>query len=109
MRIAAIGDVCGQPGLLTLEKNLRLLRRQEGVHFIVVNGENASMRGITPKQARWIFDAGADVITLGNHAYAQRSICDYLDDGDPIIRPHNLAPQLAGTGFCHVDYNGVDI
>lgn len=109
MRIAAIGDVCGQPGLLTLGKNLRLLRRQEGVHFIVVNGENASMRGITPKQARWIFDAGADVITLGNHAYAQRSICDYLDDGDPIIRPHNLAPQLAGTGFCHVDYNGVDI
>lgn len=109
MRIAAIGDVCGQPGLLTLEKTLRLLRRQEGVHFIVVNGENASMRGITPKQARWIFDAGADVITLGNHAYAQRSICDYLDDGDPIIRPHNLAPQLAGTGFCHVDHNGVDI
>lgn len=109
MRIAAIGDVCGQPGLLTLEKKLRLLRRQEGVHFIVVNGENASMRGITPKQARWIFDAGADVITLGNHAYAQRSICDYLDDGDPIIRPHNLAPQLEGTGFCHVDHNGVDI
>lgn len=109
MRIAAIGDVCGQPGLLTLEKTLRLLRRQEGVHFIVVNGENASMRGITPKQARWIFDAGADVITLGNHAYAQRSICDYLDDGDSIIRPHNLAPQLAGTGFCHVDHNGVDI
>ena len=109
MRIAAIGDVCGQPGLFTLEKNLRLLRRQEGVHFIVVHGENACMRGITPKQARWIFDAGADVITLGNHAYAQRSICDYLDDGDPIIRPHNLAPQLAGTGFCHVDHNGVDI
>ena len=109
MRIAAIGDVCGQPGLLTLEKKLRLLRRQEGVHFIVVNGENASMRGITPKQAREIYDAGADVITLGNHAYAQRSICDYLDDGDPIIRPHNLAPQLAGCGFCHVDYNGVDI
>ena len=109
MRIAAIGDVCGQPGLLTLGKKLRLLRRQEGVHFIVVNGENASMRGITPKQAREIYDAGADVITLGNHAYAQRSICDYLDDGDPIIRPHNLAPQLAGGGFCHVDYNGVDI
>ena len=109
MRIAAIGDVCGQPGLLTLGKKLRLLRRQEGVHFIVVNGENASMRGITPKQAREIYDAGADVITLGNHAYAQRSICDYLDDGDPIIRPHNLASQLAGTGFCHVDYNGVNI
>ena len=47
MRIAAIGDVCGQPGLLTLEKNLRLLRRQEGVHFIVVNGK-MPLCGVSP-------------------------------------------------------------
>ena len=109
MRILAVGDVCGSGGLELLERKLRGLQRLEQVDFTIVNGENAAMRGLTPKQARAILDAGADVITLGNHSFDQRSICDFLDDGVPVIRPLNLPPQLPGQGVYRVDWNGVDI
>ena len=109
MRIFAVGDVCGSGGLAVLEQKLRPFLRHEQVDLAVVNGENASMRGLTPKQAQGIFDAGADVITLGNHTFAQRSICHYLDDGAPILRPLNMAPQLPGVGFCHLEWQGVDV
>lgn len=109
MRILAVGDVCGPGGLDVLERKLRGLRRLEELDFVVVNGENASGRGLTPKQTQAMLDAGADAITLGNHSFDQRSICDFLDDGAPIIRPLNLAPQLPGQGVYTVDWNGVDI
>lgn len=109
MRILAVGDVCGPGGLDVLERKLRGLRRLEELDFVVVNGENASGRGLTPKQAQAMLDAGADAITLGNHSFDQRSICDFLDDGAPIIRPLNLAPQLPGQGVYTVDWNGMDI
>ena len=61
VNILAVGDVCSQSGLDFLKRNLRALRRQYGVGFCVVNGENANGVGITPKQADLIFRAGADV------------------------------------------------
>ena len=97
-QVLAIGDVVGAPGLDYLQKNLRKLRRQYAIDFCVVNGENASMTGITPEQAETIFDAGADVITLGNHTWNRREIAAYLDDNSRILRPANFAPQLPGSG-----------
>ncbi|MBQ1372376.1 MAG: YmdB family metallophosphoesterase, partial [Oscillospiraceae bacterium] len=64
-RVLAVGDVCGDVGLNFLERKLRPLRKQHNVDFCVVNGENASGIGITPRQAEMILSAGADVITLG--------------------------------------------
>ena len=66
-KILAVGDVCGEPGLDYLTKNLRRLRKELELDFVVVNGENANVVGITPRQADAILHAGADVITLGNH------------------------------------------
>ena len=109
MRILAVGDVCGPGGLEILERKLRGIKRLEEIDFVVVNGENASGRGLTPKQAQAMLDAGADAITLGNHSFDQRSICDFLDDGAPIVRPLNLAPQLPGQGVYRTDWNGVEI
>ena len=80
LRVLAVGDVVGASGLKHLEKHLRSVKRLYGVDFCVVNGENASGVGLTPQQADAMLDAGADVITLGNHTWNRREICPYLDD-----------------------------
>ncbi len=99
LRILAVGDVVGAAGLCALEKRLRWLRRTYQVDFCVVNGENASGVGLTPKQAEAMLDAGADVITLGNHTWKRREICPYLDDCSFILRPANFQPSLPGRGW----------
>ncbi len=97
--ILAVGDVCGAPGLLFLENNLRRVRRERNISFAVVNGENANVVGITPQQADRIFAAGADVITLGNHTWTRWELQPYLADNSRILRPLNYAPQCPGRGF----------
>lgn len=98
-KVLCVGDVVGDPGLDRISRSLRYLKRQESADFVIVNGENASVTGITPRQAEEIFDAGADVITLGNHSFGRREIVSYLDDNKNILRPANLAPQLPGIGW----------
>lgn len=97
--VLAVGDVVADCGVRMIERWLPRLRREYKADFTVVNGENAAILGITQDQAEAIFDAGADVITLGNHSFGKREICDYLDDNSRIIRPANLAPQLPGNGW----------
>ncbi|MDO5783808.1 MAG: TIGR00282 family metallophosphoesterase [Eubacteriales bacterium] len=99
MKILAIGDVVSQPGLQTVSHLLRRVKKQVQADFTIVNGENASGVGITPKQADSIFAAGADVITLGNHSFRKQNIVPYLEDNRYVIRPANLAPQSPGEGF----------
>lgn len=99
INVLAVGDVVGEPGLSFLEKRLRGIKRHYAIDFTVVNGENASGVGITPQQAERILDAGADVITLGNHTWNRPEIEDYLDDCPLIIRPANYAPQVPGRGW----------
>ena len=98
-KVLAVGDVVGNPGVKRVSQSLRKLKRETAADFVVVNGENASMVGITPQQAEDIFDAGADVITLGNHAFGRREIVDYLEDNSRILRPCNYAPQTPGRGY----------
>ena len=74
VKILAVGDVCGEPGLDYLTKNLRRLRKELELDFVVVNGENANVVGITPRQADAILHAGADVITLGNHTWTRTEL-----------------------------------
>ena len=99
LRVLAVGDVVGNPGMERIRKSLRWLIRKTGADFTVVNGENASVVGLTPRQAEDILDAGADVITLGNHSFSKREIVPYLEDTDRILRPANYAPQTPGRGW----------
>jgi len=110
-RILAVGDVVGTPGLDCLRKHLPKLRRQHRIDFCVVNGENAAMVGMTASQGETIFDAGADVITLGNHTWNQREITSYLDDNSRVLRPANFAPQLpgSGVGVYDTDYGSIAV
>ena len=98
-KVLAVGDVVGRPGMDRVCKSLRRLKQKTGADFVIVNGENASVVGITPQQAEDIFDAGADVITLGNHSFSKREIVDYLEDNSRILRPANYAPQAPGKGW----------
>lgn len=97
-RILAVGDVVGNPGMDRICRSLRYLIRKTNADFCIVNGENASVVGMTPEQAEEILDAGADVITMGNHTFGKRELCSYLDDSSRILRPANLAPQTPGRG-----------
>ena len=98
-KVLAVGDVVGNPGMDRIRRSLRYLKRKTGADFVVVNGENAAVVGITPDQAEDILDAGADVITLGNHSFNKREIVSYLDDCPQILRPANYAPQAPGKGY----------
>ena len=98
-KVLAVGDVVGNPGMDRVARSLRYLKRKTEADFVIVNGENAAVVGMTPFQAEDIFDAGADVITMGNHTYGKREIVEYLDETDRILRPANYAPQAPGKGF----------
>ena len=98
-RVLCVGDVVCNPGMDRLCRSLRYLKRKCNADFTIVNGENAAVVGITPHQAEEIFDAGADVITLGNHAFSKREIADYLEENPNILRPYNYAPQTPGRGW----------
>ncbi len=99
LNVLAVGDVCGEGGQDILARRLQELREAEDIHFTVVNGENASVVGITPRQARGLYDAGADVITLGNHTWNRIQIADFLEKDRYILRPANYAGRVPGRGF----------
>ena len=97
-KVLAVGDVVGNPGMDRIKRSLRWLKRKTGADFTVVNGENASVVGMTPRQGEELLDAGADVITMGNHTFSKREIVDYMDECPQILRPANYAPQQPGRG-----------
>ena len=98
-RVLCVGDVVGGPGMERVRRSLRRLKNSLGADFVIVNGENASVVGITPDQAEDILDAGADVITLGNHSFGKREIVHYMEDTTRLLRPANYAPQAPGRGW----------
>ncbi len=109
VNILAVGDVAGSAGLDILSRQLRKIIKMYNIAFTVVNGENASISGITPAQADQIFAAGADVVTLGNHTWNRREIIPYLDDSRYILRPANYAPQNPGRGWGVFDTSFGDV
>ncbi len=109
LRVLAVGDVVGEGGQDILTRRLHEMKDSLGVHFTVVNGENASGVGITPKQARTILEAGADVITLGNHTWNRIQIGDFLDRNDCILRPANYPGRVPGRGMGVYQVQGLKV
>ena len=98
-KVLAVGDVVGNPGMDRISRSLRYLKKKTQADFVIVNGENAAVVGMTPRQAEEIFDAGADVITMGNHTFGKREIVDYMEESPYVLRPANYAPQAPGRGW----------
>jgi 2',3'-cyclic-nucleotide 2'-phosphodiesterase len=101
MRILMIGDIVGQLGRQTLSIYLPKLHKMYKPDFIVANGENAANngRGILKAQAYDMFDLGVCCITLGNHAWGQAAVFDFIDDEPRLIRPANYPPGTPGNGY----------
>jgi metallophosphoesterase (TIGR00282 family) len=104
MRILFVGDVVGRPGRDAVEGLLPGLRETYDVDVCVVNGENiANGLGITPKLAERLLAAGADAITLGNHAWRREEIGPYLTSSAAVVRPANFQSGAPGRGLAIVE------
>jgi 2',3'-cyclic-nucleotide 2'-phosphodiesterase len=105
-----VGDVVGKPGRAGLARSMPGLRERHSPELVIVNGENsAGGLGITPKTAQELFAIGADVITLGNHAFRHREVLPYLDQTDRVIRPANFMTGNPGRGHTIVEAGGMRI
>ena len=99
MRILYCGDVVGRSGRDAVAAHLPRLRDELRVDFTAVNGENAAGGfGITPQICKDLYDAGADAILLGNHAWDQREIIGYIDGDPKMVRPLNYPAGTPGKG-----------
>ena len=103
MRVLMIGDVVGSCGRTALRNQLPRLKQSLRPDVIVVNGENAAGgRGITRAIVREFLDLGVDCITLGNHAWDQREIFDFIDCEAHLIRPANYPEGTPGRGVAEL-------
>ena len=99
MRMLFLGDVVGRSGRAAVVERLPKLRAEWRLDFVVVNGENASHgMGLTGDHAKLLWEAGADVLTLGDHAFDQKDMLSYIEREPRILRPLNYARGAPGRG-----------
>lgn len=104
MNILAIGDVYGKYGCEAVLKHLPNIKKDYNIDLVIANGENsAEGNGILPSSADFLFTAGVDVITGGNHTFRRKEIFASLDEKEYIIRPANFPSALPGNGIAIVD------
>lgn len=107
MRILFLGDVVGRAGRDAVERELPRLRAALALDLVVVNAENASHGfGLSPEMARAFLAAGADVLTLGNHAWDRKEIIPFIEQEKRLIRPLNYPPGTPGKGSVVVEVPG---
>jgi metallophosphoesterase (TIGR00282 family) len=100
MIILAIGDIVGRPGRQAINAFIPGLRQQYGLDLVIANAENtAGGFGLTVSTARELLSDGIDVLTSGNHIWAQKEIIPYLDSDMPILRPLNYPAGVPGRGY----------
>ncbi|MEM9637024.1 MAG: TIGR00282 family metallophosphoesterase [Pseudomonadota bacterium] len=99
MKLMFLGDVMGRAGRRAITENLPRLREDWKLDFVVINGENAtSGAGLSGAHAKVLLDAGADCITLGDHAFDQREMLQFIEQEPRVIRPLNFSKTAPGKG-----------
>ena len=111
MKLAFFGDVVGRSGRHAVSRHLPPLRDELGLDAVVVNAENAAGGfGITEKTAEELFDAGADVLTLGNHSFDQAQSIGFIERESRVLRPANYPPNtVPGRGAGLFDVGGYQL
>jgi hypothetical protein len=108
MKILIVGDVFSKLGRASFERNVKRIKEQEKINFIIVNGENTSHgRGLNEGHYLWYLQQGVNVITLGNHAFQNRSLLNFIEDVNNIVRPFNFPDDSPGKGYTTINYNGL--
>ena len=104
MRILFLGDVFGRPGRHAISNFLPRYRAEHAPDCVIANGENAAGgKGITRDICEELFDYGIDILTGGNHSFAQRESLDLFDREPRLLRPANYAPGVPGRGLGFTD------
>jgi metallophosphoesterase (TIGR00282 family) len=107
MKLLFLGDVMGRAGRAAVVARLAALRAEWALDFVVINGENATGgAGITPEHAKVLLAAGADCLTLGDHAFDQKDMLSFIESEPRILRPLNYAKTAPGKGFRLFDAKG---
>ena len=100
MNIIMIGDIVGRPGRRIIKELLPSLVTEFQIDLVIANGENAAGgNGITPDLAEELYEAGIDVLTMGNHVWDNKEIFDFIQDQPRLIRPCNYPEGTPGLGF----------
>lgn len=104
MKILIVGDIVGSPGRAALARIVGQMRAAGEVDFVVANAENsAGGRGLTPALAEELLQAGADVLTTGDHVWDQKELAKHIDKEPRILRPANYPPGCPGKGWITVE------
>lgn len=104
MKVLLVGDIVGKPGRNAFVQVVNRLKSEGLVDFVIANGENsAAGRGPTLEIAQAIFNAGADVVTLGDHAWDSKDMVANIDLEPRVIRPANFSKGAPGRGVYRVD------
>ncbi len=99
-RMLLLGDVMGMAGVKAVTRILPDLRRDWGLDFVIVNGENSNGFGMIPESATNLLRSGVDVLTGGNHTLRPSAIHGVLEKNPRVLRPHNLGSATTpGRGF----------
>jgi len=111
MKLAFFGDVVGRAGRKAVTSHLPRLRADLGLDAVVINAENAAGGfGITKATAQELFDAGADVLTLGNHSFDQAQGISLIENEPRLLRPCNYPQgQVPGRGAGLYNVNGFNL
>lgn len=104
MKVLLVGDIVGKPGRNAFVQVVKQLKDEGRVDFVIANGENAAAgRGPSPDIAQALLNSGADVVTLGDHAWDSKEMVAGIDMESRIIRPANFSKGAPGKGWVRVD------
>lgn len=110
MNLLFIGDVVGSPGRDMVKEYLPKLKEKYRPHVTIINGENAAGgKGITAKIYRQFLEQGAQAVTLGNHAWDNREIFEFIDKAKYLVRPANFPKNTPGQGLIFLKMNDVEV
>src|SRR5690625_563523 len=109
MKILFIGDVVGAPGRHMIKEYTKRLKAKYKHTLTIINGEDAAAgQGITEKMYKGLREAGAQVITLGKHAWDNRDIFEFIDRANLLIRPVNFPEGTPGKGYTMIKMNDIE-
>ena len=110
VNILIVGDIFSKLGRQSFERNVKKIKAEKKVNFLIANGENISHgKGMNEKHYKFLMDLGVNVVTLGNHSFQNPKLLDFIDDVNNIVRPYNYPEDTRGKGYATINYNGIKI